>query len=249
MGIAAAALAGLPPLSGYFSKEGVLATLSGLHNPVWLAAGLLGAFLTAYYAFRLVFILLCPRAAGSPGPTGPDPAEPAPHRWAHATMVFPVLLLTLATLLLGLFHAPLEAVLTRAASAPVTGHPGHANWLTFAAVGLALGGAGLAWWEFGRKDALQRGFVDRVPALRTLFAERWFIDHAYRALLDRVVYRGVARRFTQNDQRVVDGCVDGVGRATVKSGHGLSAFQSGNVQWNLFLLFVVLTTLVLTSLF
>ena len=59
--IAVAALAGLPPLSGFFSKEVILAALADLKNPVWLAAGLLGAFLTAYYAFRLVFIILFPK--------------------------------------------------------------------------------------------------------------------------------------------------------------------------------------------
>jgi len=59
--IAAAALSGLPPLSGFFSKEAILGALAGIENPVWLAAGLLGVFLTAYYAFRLIFIILFPR--------------------------------------------------------------------------------------------------------------------------------------------------------------------------------------------
>ena len=42
-------------------------------NPVWLAAGLAGVFLTAYYAFRLIFILWLPRAAQSSGTFGPPP--------------------------------------------------------------------------------------------------------------------------------------------------------------------------------
>ena len=40
--IAAAALAGLPPLSGFFSKEVILGALADMGNPLWLAAGLLG---------------------------------------------------------------------------------------------------------------------------------------------------------------------------------------------------------------
>ena len=59
--IAVAALAGLPPFSGFFSKEVILAALADLKNPMWLAAGLLGAFLTAYYAFRLIFIIVFPK--------------------------------------------------------------------------------------------------------------------------------------------------------------------------------------------
>ena len=56
--IAAAALSGVPPFSGFFSKESILAALAALDNPLWLVSGLLGAFLTAYYTFRLVFLLL-----------------------------------------------------------------------------------------------------------------------------------------------------------------------------------------------
>ncbi|MBE0617838.1 MAG: NADH-quinone oxidoreductase subunit L, partial [Proteobacteria bacterium] len=47
LGVAGAALAGLPPFSGFFSKERILAALAGLDNPLWLAAGLVGVFLTA----------------------------------------------------------------------------------------------------------------------------------------------------------------------------------------------------------
>jgi NADH-quinone oxidoreductase subunit L len=70
--IAAAALAGLPPLSGFFSKEVILAALADLNNPVWLAAGLLGAFLTAYYTFRLIFIILFPKQSVTESPAGHD---------------------------------------------------------------------------------------------------------------------------------------------------------------------------------
>ena len=52
-------------VSGYFSKEAIIGTLAQLSNPVWLVAGLAGVFLTAYYSFRLIFILLLPRPAQS----------------------------------------------------------------------------------------------------------------------------------------------------------------------------------------
>ena len=61
MVLAAAALSGFPPLSGYFSKEAIVSSVAGLANPFWLAATLAGIFLTAYYSFRLIFILFLPR--------------------------------------------------------------------------------------------------------------------------------------------------------------------------------------------
>jgi NADH-quinone oxidoreductase subunit L len=61
MTLGAAALSGLPPLSGFFSKEAIMGGLAGLPNPIWLWAGLLGAFLTAYYSFRLIFAILFPK--------------------------------------------------------------------------------------------------------------------------------------------------------------------------------------------
>ncbi len=73
--IAALALAGIPPLSGFFSKELVMTALAQLPNKFWLAMGLLGAFLTAYYSFRVIFVMLFPK----PGAYGkvPGHVEPA----------------------------------------------------------------------------------------------------------------------------------------------------------------------------
>ena len=59
--IAALALAGIFPFAGFFSKEAVLGTLAHLPNKTWLILGLFGAFLTAYYSFRVIFVMLFPK--------------------------------------------------------------------------------------------------------------------------------------------------------------------------------------------
>ena len=96
---------------------------------------------------------------------------------------------------------------------------------------------------------LEPGEEPATPLAKKLFAERWYLDHMYRYLLDRFVHRGFALLFSRCDQNVVDGCVDGLGETTVKSGSLLSALQSGRVQLNLVFLFIVLTLVALTYFF
>ncbi len=67
MVIAAGALSGIAPLSGFFSKELILGRLLELSNPIWFIAGAVGAFLTSYYTFRLIFIILFPKKKGHLG--------------------------------------------------------------------------------------------------------------------------------------------------------------------------------------
>ncbi|MCJ7829842.1 MAG: NADH-quinone oxidoreductase subunit L, partial [Desulfobacterales bacterium] len=252
--LAAAALAGLPPLAGLFSKELILAGLAERSNPFWLAAGLLGVFLTAYYAFRLVFVILCPRTLPSSPDAPPGPAadgghgpDASPHH--GRVMVGPLVVLAVITLLLGFCQGPLERFLQ---GPPIAGHGANGGvhgWLTYLALALAGGGMALAWLEFGRPGAGQVGFVERVPWLKTLFAERWYLDRLYRLLLDRVVYRGVSRLLTQNDRQVIDGGLHALSRATVKGGRGLNFLHAGMVQYKLLVMFAVVVLLALYLIF
>ncbi len=61
MTIGALALSGIFPFSGFFSKEAILGVLAAHPNKIWLLAGLLGALMTAYYSFRLIFFMLFPK--------------------------------------------------------------------------------------------------------------------------------------------------------------------------------------------
>ncbi|MFP3870340.1 MAG: NADH-quinone oxidoreductase subunit L [Syntrophobacteria bacterium] len=244
MTLAAAALSGLPPLSGFFSKEAIMGVLAGQHNQIWLAAGLLGAFLTAYYAFRLIFIIVFPKtieevrheAHGGHAP-GHDPGSH--HAGLYWVMAWPLIILTTITLLLGFFHTPLRDFLVGHHES-AAGHGDHHAWLLYVAVGLALSGVVLAWFEFGRKGSSQVGFVERIPPLRTLFAERWYIDHFYRLFLDYVIYGTFSNLFTRNDRRVIDGGIDGICRGTIGGGRILSFLQSGMLQYNLMVMFAIL---------
>jgi NADH-quinone oxidoreductase subunit L len=247
--LAAAALSGLPPLSGFFSKEAIMGGLAGLHNPVWLWAGLLGAFLTAYYSFRLIFSILFPKKIeviheAEHGGHGHGHEAGHHHTGIYWVMAWPLIILATITLVLGFFHTPLENFLV-GHHGGAEAHGGHHAWLLYVAVGLALSGVGLAWLEFGRKGASQVGFVEKIEPICALFANRWYIDHFYRLFLDYFIYGTVSNLFTRNDRRVIDGGIDGVCRATVGSGWALSFLQSGMLQYNLMVMFAVLALVAL----
>ena len=116
-------------------------------------------------------------------------------------------------------------------------------------VGLALSGVVLAWFEFGRKGSVQVGFVERIPPLKALFEERWYLDHFYRRFLIHVIDGFFSKLSARNDQRVIDGGIDGFCRFTVHSGRVLSFLQSGVLRYNLILIFAVLAILSLYFLF
>jgi NADH-quinone oxidoreductase subunit L len=243
--IAAAALAGLPPLSGFFSKELILAGLAALKNPIWLMAGLLGVFLTAYYAFRLIFILMFPKAVMPASAVETDQGHAAEHRATHyAVMAWPLIILAAITLLLGLYEAPLDHFI----AGPLQNAPGnraHFSWLPFVALAIAAAGVGLAWLEFGRPQADRIGFVERIPALNNFFAKRWYIDHFYRLCLKYIVYKGVARFCNLNDDRIIDGGIEGLGKGTVETGRILSRLHLGMIQYRLLVIFIVMILLAL----
>ncbi len=244
MTLAAAALAGLPPLSGFFSKEAVMAALAAHPNPLWLGAGLLGAFLTAYYAFRLIFVIWVPDQDPATGATHADAQQHTHPRWQASVMLGPLVVLALPTLGLGGLQTQLGSFLARGLSGPELILP-HPAWLPPVASACALAGLGLAWLEFGRRRASRVGFVERSVFWHTLFAERWYIDRLYRALVDRVVDRGLARLCAGSDRHVIDGTVDGLGHGTVASGKVVSGLHRVMIQHRLGTMFAVVIFLAL----
>jgi len=239
--IAAAALSGLPPLSGFFSKELIISGLAELSNPLWLIVGLAGVFLTAYYTFRLVFIILFPR---EPGPRSAE-THPPEHAGAYRAMAWPLIILAAITLLLGFAQGMLEAFLAPHAgsASPLPEH--HSAWPLYLSLLLAAGGVVLAWFEFGRPGADRIGFAERIPAVSALFAERWYIDRFYRWLLDKVILQGFSAHCATCDNRVIDGAIHRLARVTVDSGGLVSRLHAGAIQYKLMVVFAVIVLLAL----
>ncbi|KJS33251.1 MAG: NADH-quinone oxidoreductase subunit L [Desulfatitalea sp. BRH_c12] len=245
--VAAAALAGVPPFSGFFSKELIMARLADHPNPLWLIVGLLGVWLTAYYTFRLIFVMLRPRPGVIPQ-TAEGHAHHGAHRFAEGAMNVVVLLLAVVAIVLGWFEKPISAFIVAPHSAlAATG--GHHAWLLWVTLALAASGVALAWLEFGRRTATQKGFVEKMPALQTLFANRWYLDRLYRRLLDDGIYRGLSRLCAKNDQKVIDAGLDELAGGTVASGRMIHGLHAGMIQYKLLTISIALGLLGIYLLF
>ena len=243
--IASLALAGIFPFAGFFSKEAVLGALAHLDNKFWLIMGLLGAFLTAYYSFRVIFVMLFPK----PGAYGKVPGHVEQEAHGHGghgdghdehhgvpwVMLFPLIVLAFFTLILGFCQGYLEKFLLGES------HPHVMNYaLLISAVSCALGGIALAWLDWGAKGAKCVGFISKFPALQTFFIQKWYMDHFWRWFLNTFIYGTFSRIFTFNDRRVVDGGVDAVAFSTIGSGRLLSFIQTAFVQLNMLFMVLVL---------
>jgi NADH-quinone oxidoreductase subunit L len=238
--VGAGALSGLPPLSGFFSKEAIMAALAQLHNPVWLAAGLAGAFLTAYYTFRLVFIILFPRETESE----PHPVVAGHKRTLDRLMHWPLIVLSGITLALGFFEEPLKAFLLTRQGVHGIGAAEHSG-VFYGSMALVFTGVAVAWFEFGRKRSPRVGFVERVPFLKALFSNRWYLDHFYRKIVKSVLDGTFSRLSAENERLAINGSLDLFARFTVAAGRVLSFLQSGILRYNLMVLFAVVTVLIL----
>lgn len=244
--VASAALAGLPPLSGYFSKEAILAGLSAKANPLWLSAALFGVFLTSYYTFRVIFVVFLSRI-GEEKPEGrsSDTAGGAGHTGGSGYwfMAWPLIVLAAVTLILGFFEIPLKSFLTGGVASVVPREGGAVSWAGHLALGLALFGVFLSWFEFGRPNARQIGFIESIPPLFKLFSERWYLDHFYRFFVTHVIDRGISYLCYQNDNKVIDGSIDKMCESTVEGGEVVALWHLSMVQYRLLIMFAVIALL------
>ncbi|SBT47944.1 NADH-quinone oxidoreductase subunit 5 family protein [Micromonospora auratinigra] len=236
MVIGLGALAGVPPLSGFWSKDGVLAAaeaaaLDGAGPaPAWVGwlvwlAGLLGVAVTAWYATRL---LLRTFLGETRIPLARPHDPPALLRW-------PVLLLAVPAALLGLagfrqafvdrLGVPSDVTLLSAGApaesrvAPDLVHLGPGVLLPLV---LLLVGAGLAWAGWRRDPVADPARF--LGPLRPVLARAFRLDDVQHALVVRPT-TALARAARAGDERGVDGLVEGSGRAAVGLGGGLAALH------------------------
>ncbi len=239
--VGALAIAGVPGLAGFFSKDEILAkTFINGHLVLWLV-GTVTSFLTALYMFRLVFMAFHGEPRGTHG-HHPHDAPPA--------MAVPLVLLAFGSIVAGYVGVPavlgggnrIEHFLASSFEAPATAGPaaeaaaesGRAG-LEFALMALAslvaLAGIGLAARIYLQRPEAAANLAARFPGLYRFLLHKGYVDEVYneaivqpiKALSEGALWQGV-------DIRVIDGMVNGAGVVASESGAAVGHTQTGSVR-------------------
>jgi NADH-quinone oxidoreductase subunit L len=223
--VGAVALAGIPPLAGFFAKDHIVdyAVQTG-RTSLWVLA-LLGALLSAMYAARMTSLTFF----------GKPRADLHGHE-ATGLMNTPLAVLALGALFGGLLDLSARSGWIEQRLGPVTGiaaegthGPPEAALLTVSSI-VAIGGFGLAWyvWGSGRVDwlALRR----RLGGVQPAMAAGLGVDALYASVV-RTAGEGGARFLAAVvDHRWIDGAVNGVGSAVRRFARGARVVQNGFVR-------------------
>ena len=225
--IGSLALAGFPLTAGFFSKDEILigAWTAGPLGRTLTVVGLLTAFLTAFYSFRLVFVAFW----------GPSRVDPHVARQVHEpspTMTMPLIVLAALAIVTGYLGIP--GFLSPALPGPISLPPAHEGPATFAIMALAtvmgLGGIALAYVFYVLKPALPSVIAQQWSSLYAGSLHKWYVDELYEAWFVRPTIEAANDLWQWIDMRVIDAAVNGVAGSINLWSRALRLIQSGEVQ-------------------
>jgi NADH-quinone oxidoreductase subunit L len=247
--IATLAIAGIFPFSGFFSKDEILYHAYESGGPILWAVGIVGAFLTAFYMFRLYFMTFHGRSRVT---------EEAKHHLHESpnSMTLPLMILAVLSLVAGFiqiplvdggqklsaFLAPVFADVARVggAAASATGeavthgaeHAGSGLEMALMAISLvvALAGIFLAQRFYVADPEAPVRLGEKMRGLYRLVFNKYWIDEIYDAKIVQPIRRGSIALWEKFDAAIIDGAVNGVGRQIERGAGLLRQAQTGSVQ-------------------
>ena len=226
--VATAAIAGIPPLAGFFSKDEILwFALASEHggSPFLWVLGSTASLLTSFYMFRLLWLTFL-----------------TPSRMSHDTehhvhespfsMTGVLVVLALLSAIGGFFQLPhfLEPLLPMPAVSESLEHYEH----SFVFVAVAVAFLGLATAAFMYRGGLARGeaLAARFPRLHRLLDGKYYVDELYQAVLYRPLHWLSDRVFLGlGDRLLIDGSLHGLAAITRRASGRLSRIENGQLQW------------------
>ncbi|WP_336518067.1 NADH-quinone oxidoreductase subunit L [Pollutibacter soli] len=240
------AIAGIPPLSGFFSKDEIL-TAAFLKSPVFWVLGVLGALMTAFYMFRLYAMTFLGKFRGT------HDQEHHLHE-SPAAMTIPLVVLALLSVFGGFIGVPevlmknghqLENYLAPVfAQSTAKMHEEHhlshvmEYMMMFGVAAIILVIIIIAWNKFSRYQKT----TAEATGLGRVLENKWYVDEIYDTVISRPLL-GFSSFLSKFDKIFIDGIVNGVGRLVQYSSRQLRWIQSGQV--GSYILIMVTATILL----
>jgi len=243
--IGALAIAGVPGLAGFFSKDEILyRTYATGHTLLWVV-GILTALLTAAYMFRVVFLTF----HGTSRADAHAPAHDDGHggHAAHLHDAPPAMAIALMVLAIGSVvagYAGLPSILGGGdwfarylepsfGAAPIEAVAGHGleGGLMLVSSAVALAGIGVASYFFLQNRRAADAMAERFSGLQTLLLNKYYVDEIYDATIVQPI-RIVSEEglWKVVDVQLIDGAVNGVGGTVAGASDALRRVQTGSVR-------------------
>lgn len=247
MMIGTIAIAGLPPFSGFFSKDEILAH-AYQHNKVLWAIGLLTAFLTAFYMFRMMYLTFFGKYRGT------HHAENHIHE-SPKTMTIPLIVLAILAAIGGVINIPhvfggnewLAHWLTGAGIAQHELNLDHTTEFTLMGVSVlaAVVATIYAYSKYVKKAHVPLPDEGKRSLLASLSYHKFYLDEIYDFIIRKPLDAFSTFFYRIVDKKVVDGLINGLGWTATEGSKGLRLLQSGNVGFYIFMMVFGIVALLL----
>ncbi len=213
--IACLAIAGIPPFSGFFSKEDIL--LATYHSDKLIyGIAVLTSGLTAFYMFRLYYSIFWNKEIR---------IQETPHGEGTFSMKAPLIILSICTLLAG--FVPISSWVTSDGAPLKT----HIN-MGFSAFPVLMAAAGilLATYLYKSQNSRPQAIVSALGRLYRAAYKKFYIDEVYLFITKKIIFNGIGRPAAWIDKNIVDGFMNLLATTTAKLSALIKGLQSGKVQ-------------------
>ncbi len=217
--IACLAIAGIWPLSGFFSKDEILAACFQFSPAMgWIMTAIAG--MTAFYMFRLYYGIFWGTENKALH------AEHRPHE-SPLSMTIPLAVLAAITVVCG-WALPFGHLV----SADGTAYDIHIDWtVAGTSIAVAILAIALATWMYARdKQPVANALAHRFRGLWTAAYHRFYIDEVYQFITHRIIFACISRPISWWDRHVVDGFFNFLAWSANATSDEIRGLQSGRVQ-------------------
>ena len=238
--IACLAISGIPPFSGFFSKDEILSACFA-YSPFmgWIMTAI--AAMTAFYMFRLYFGIFW-------GTENKQlHAEHTPHE-APLTMTFPLMFLAVVTCVTGFIP------FGHFVSADGQAYDIHLDWnVAGTSIVIAVGAIALATYIYmGERQPVAEAAAEKLQKLHRWAYKRFYMDEVYQYITHRIIFAHISKPIAWFDRHVVDGFFNFLASGSHALSFRIRGLQSGAVQKYAYVFFVgillLLTVMVLAAL-